>query len=294
MTVPTERVCPRCGEPAGTQRFCRSCGLNLIAQREIPTRAEWGAASGTPVSSPGVIDAVPGRGESVGDSSSTGAGSLPAGDVGSPAGGVPKAQGFGESAPGALAPAHKRVLAAVAAGVVVLLVSLVLLVVAVSGGGLSDSSTCSDWNRAGSRAKAAYVQHWTNRGDYEVQVGDIDFVCQEMTQNGGNDTLGDVVSGMIRTSTTGTSTVGTSTTGTSTVGTSTTGTSTTGTSTTGTSTVGTSTTGTSTTGTSTTGTSTVGTSTVGTSTTGTSYSSGVSARTTKPVNVRGSSTFRVG
>jgi hypothetical protein len=41
MTVEAERVCPRCGASAADHRFCRSCGLNLGAFSEIPTRAEW-------------------------------------------------------------------------------------------------------------------------------------------------------------------------------------------------------------------------------------------------------------
>ena len=35
------RVCPRCGEPAGEERFCTTCGLNLAELTEVPTRAEW-------------------------------------------------------------------------------------------------------------------------------------------------------------------------------------------------------------------------------------------------------------
>ena len=42
------RVCPRCGEPAGEERFCTTCGLNLAELTEVPTRAEWEAASANP------------------------------------------------------------------------------------------------------------------------------------------------------------------------------------------------------------------------------------------------------
>jgi hypothetical protein len=35
------RVCPDCGEPAGNQAFCGSCGLNLSGVSRLPTRAEW-------------------------------------------------------------------------------------------------------------------------------------------------------------------------------------------------------------------------------------------------------------
>lgn len=38
---PSTRVCPRCGEPAGDQRFCGDCGLNLGRLAQAPTRAEW-------------------------------------------------------------------------------------------------------------------------------------------------------------------------------------------------------------------------------------------------------------
>ncbi len=44
MTNPAARVCPRCGEEAGEQRFCESCGLNLLEQPELPTRSAWEAS----------------------------------------------------------------------------------------------------------------------------------------------------------------------------------------------------------------------------------------------------------
>jgi signal peptidase I len=37
------RVCPECGEPAGTQPFCASCGKNLIHVERLPSREEWEA-----------------------------------------------------------------------------------------------------------------------------------------------------------------------------------------------------------------------------------------------------------
>ena len=48
------RVCSQCGEPAGDERFCRSCGFNVAAQPELPTRREWeaGKASQTATPSP--------------------------------------------------------------------------------------------------------------------------------------------------------------------------------------------------------------------------------------------------
>jgi ribosomal protein L37E len=44
MNEATDRVCNRCGERAGEQRFCSTCGLNLAAQPELPTRGEWETA----------------------------------------------------------------------------------------------------------------------------------------------------------------------------------------------------------------------------------------------------------
>jgi zinc-ribbon domain len=41
MSVEDERVCPRCGEPARDQRFCSSCGSNLSALAELPSRTAW-------------------------------------------------------------------------------------------------------------------------------------------------------------------------------------------------------------------------------------------------------------
>jgi hypothetical protein len=53
MATPRTLVCPRCGEAAGEQRFCGQCGLNIAAQDELPTRAEWEArAAGAPASTP--------------------------------------------------------------------------------------------------------------------------------------------------------------------------------------------------------------------------------------------------
>ena len=37
------RVCPECGEPAGSQPFCASCGRNLSHQERLPTREAWEA-----------------------------------------------------------------------------------------------------------------------------------------------------------------------------------------------------------------------------------------------------------
>jgi hypothetical protein len=35
------RVCPFCGEPPGAGVFCESCGRNLSAVEQLPTRAQW-------------------------------------------------------------------------------------------------------------------------------------------------------------------------------------------------------------------------------------------------------------
>lgn len=45
---PDVRVCPRCGNPAGEQRFCAECGLNLSSQAQIPKRDEWEATHRLP------------------------------------------------------------------------------------------------------------------------------------------------------------------------------------------------------------------------------------------------------
>lgn len=37
------RVCPECGESAGTQPFCGSCGKNLMHVERLPSREEWEA-----------------------------------------------------------------------------------------------------------------------------------------------------------------------------------------------------------------------------------------------------------
>lgn len=72
MTDRAARVCPRCGEAAGEQRFCGGCGLNLAQQEEIPTRAEWERehlsqpATGTPVQRSGAGDSAAGDPDSAG------------------------------------------------------------------------------------------------------------------------------------------------------------------------------------------------------------------------------------
>jgi hypothetical protein len=40
MTEHEERLCPRCGHPAGSHRFCPSCGLNIGSLSQVPPRAE--------------------------------------------------------------------------------------------------------------------------------------------------------------------------------------------------------------------------------------------------------------
>jgi hypothetical protein len=40
---PATRVCPYCGRPPGGGVFCESCGRNLAAVEQLPTRAEWEA-----------------------------------------------------------------------------------------------------------------------------------------------------------------------------------------------------------------------------------------------------------
>jgi hypothetical protein len=61
MTDLSERVCPRCGEPASERRFCGTCGLNLAEQSEVPTRAEWEASQAGQVSPAGSSEPMPGH-----------------------------------------------------------------------------------------------------------------------------------------------------------------------------------------------------------------------------------------
>jgi hypothetical protein len=41
QTPDEARVCPGCGEPAGTDLYCGTCGEHLAALAELPSRAEW-------------------------------------------------------------------------------------------------------------------------------------------------------------------------------------------------------------------------------------------------------------
>ena len=43
MTADDVRVCPRCGEPAGEDDYCATCGLHLAEQRQLPTLGEFEA-----------------------------------------------------------------------------------------------------------------------------------------------------------------------------------------------------------------------------------------------------------
>lgn len=72
---PAARVCPRCGAAADDHRFCPDCGLNLGAESQLPTRAEWedsqaekgpdaavpAAPPASPLETPGEAEAVPPR-----------------------------------------------------------------------------------------------------------------------------------------------------------------------------------------------------------------------------------------
>ena len=40
---PMSLVCPECGQPAGSQPFCASCGRNLTHEERLPTLEEWEA-----------------------------------------------------------------------------------------------------------------------------------------------------------------------------------------------------------------------------------------------------------
>ena len=66
---PATRVCPRCGEEAGEQRFCGGCGLNLSAQHELPTRSEWEAHAAPDAATRG--QPSPGAGPQASDSPAT-------------------------------------------------------------------------------------------------------------------------------------------------------------------------------------------------------------------------------
>lgn len=59
MPEPSVRVCPRCGEPAGHQRFCGSCGLNIWELHELPTRADFEARVGEMPKEPGASEPPP-------------------------------------------------------------------------------------------------------------------------------------------------------------------------------------------------------------------------------------------
>jgi hypothetical protein len=42
-SIAVTRVCPECGELAGTQPFCAACAKNLIHVERLPSREEWEA-----------------------------------------------------------------------------------------------------------------------------------------------------------------------------------------------------------------------------------------------------------
>lgn len=52
MTDPSTRVCPRCGSEDTQHQYCGSCGLHLIEQPELPTRAEWEERQAAPAPEP--------------------------------------------------------------------------------------------------------------------------------------------------------------------------------------------------------------------------------------------------
>ena len=59
---PTQRVCPECGQPAGSQPFCAACGKNLSGVDWLPSREEWERAhrpSEQPPAPPGALWTAP-------------------------------------------------------------------------------------------------------------------------------------------------------------------------------------------------------------------------------------------
>jgi hypothetical protein len=53
------RVCPFCGEPPGPGVFCESCGRNLSAVEQLPTREEWEASAASSVAGPATSGPAP-------------------------------------------------------------------------------------------------------------------------------------------------------------------------------------------------------------------------------------------
>ena len=59
----TERVCPRCGNPADLHAYCPECGYHLRAHGELPTAAEWQRSRPRPYPEvAGPVPAAPSRG----------------------------------------------------------------------------------------------------------------------------------------------------------------------------------------------------------------------------------------
>ena len=67
---PSTRVCPRCGEAAGEEEYCQTCGLHLAVQPELPTAADWRSASQS--HGPGAVGPIEASGETGGDRSQPG------------------------------------------------------------------------------------------------------------------------------------------------------------------------------------------------------------------------------
>ena len=182
MIPPTVRVCPRCGEPAADERFCSTCGLNLAQQAGLPARAEWEVAR-----------------------DSTGA--EPAHTVEPQISGE---QSF-ERPPPALG--RRRLVEAwgrrskasritLIVGAIVVVLAGATIAVAMQGPTvLSDSSRCSDWTHASSKAQATYVTEWTNRGDYDIDRKIITFACTLSAETPGlvatNTTIGQIAQGQV-------------------------------------------------------------------------------------------------
>jgi hypothetical protein len=57
QTPDEARVCPGCGEPAGTDLYCATCGEHLAALAELPSRAEWLAADARSASANAAVGA---------------------------------------------------------------------------------------------------------------------------------------------------------------------------------------------------------------------------------------------
>jgi hypothetical protein len=151
-------VCPDCGEEAGSQPFCGSCGKNLSRVERLPTREEW----------------------------ETTRRAAPTANVGQDSPVVQRAASADSQPSGTRGVLSGRKWLAAAVGAAVVAVAVVLIVVLTSGGTISaaalEDQVADNWTIWEGEAEASCITQGRDEFSCDVTVRDKDdpnrIICQ--------------------------------------------------------------------------------------------------------------------